>query len=323
MTATMADIAKHAKVGIGTVSRVINNSAGVRETTRQKVLAAINELGYRQTRVARALVHKGGFAPTIGVLSPLFSAPSHQAMVVGAHRIAATRGYHLLMLSPPPGADLEAALERAIRQFHVDGLIIVGYRPTGPLAIRQIVGPLMPVVATGRPIEGITSVSADMGQGGKLAAEHLWSRGIRRPAIVSLGRYPTRSDAFMEFYRAHGVADVASRLIPAPEITEKDGFDITSQLLSANPDGFFYCADLLAVGGLQRLRSAGLKLPAIGFDNLPFAGPMGLTTIDVQFETMGRIGFEMLAWRIEGQQADPNAAAENRIILPQLIVRDT
>jgi LacI family transcriptional regulator len=319
----MADIAKHAKVGIGTVSRVINNSAGVREATRQKVLTAIKELDYRQTRVARALVQKGVFAPTIGVLSQLFSARSHQAMIVGAHRMAASRGYHLLMLSPPPGADLGAAVERAIRQFHVDGIMIVGYQPAGSLSIRQIVGPLMPVVATGRAIEGITSVYADSHRVGTLAAEHVWSRGVRRPAIIALGRYPTRSDTFMGFYRDHGVADVESRLRMTPEITEKDGYDLTNQLLSGNPDGFFYCSDTLAVGGLQRLRAGGLKLPVIGADNLNFAGPMGLTTVDLQFETMGRIGFEMLAWRIEGHRTGPESGADCNILMPQLIVRDT
>ena len=320
----MSDVARQARVGIGTVSRVINNSPGVREVTRKRVLAAINQLGYRQTRVARALSHRGGFAPTIGVLSPQFSVLSHQAIVVGAHRIAAVHGYHLLMFSPPPGADLETALARATRQFHVDGIMIVGYHPTGTVAIRQIVGPLMPVVAVGRPPTGvIPAVTADTKLAGTMAAEHLWSRGVRKPAIVSLRRYPQRSDAFMDFYRSHGVTDVDSRNLPTPEISEQDGYDMTLQLLSREPDGFFFCADILAVGGLRALRSAGLKLPVIGADNLNFSEWLGLTTIDLQFETMGRIGFEMLAGRIEGRPAESDAAVENHIIIPQLIVRAT
>ncbi len=323
MAVTMAEVARRANVGIGTVSRVVNNSSRVRDPTRQRVIEAINELGYRQNRVARTLLQKGGYAPTIGILSPLFTLPSHQLLLTGAHHAAAASGYHLLLTSPPPGADLATALERAIRQFHVDGMLLMADLAPGSVPVRELIGPLMPAVCLDRSLPDVTSVLADNARGGLLAAEHLWQRGCRRPAVIALPKYPTRRNSFVEFFRQRGDRDVDGRVLEISEFTEKEGHDLTEQLLAREPDGLFYCSDLLAVGGLHKLRSAGRSVPVIGYDNLGFAGPMGLTTVDHQYELMGKIGFEMLAQQVAGHRPVSPAHIEHRVLQPRLVVRQT
>lgn len=323
MAVTMAEVAHRAGVGIGTVSRVVNNSASVREETRQRVLATINELGYRQTRIAHALIHKGAYAPTVGLLSPLFTLQSHQLLIQGVHQVAASRGYHLLLLSPPPGADLAVALERAIRQFHVDGMMLLAEMGSSSEPIRKIIGPMMPVVCANRLMAEIPSVYADNHAGGRLAGEYLWQRGCRRPAMIALPKYPARRLGFVEFFRQHGVDTQECHTAEITEFSEHEGGDLTDVLLRAQPDGFFFASDVLAVGGLNRLRTAGQTVPVVGYDNLDFAGPMGLTTIDHQYENIGRISFELLVQQIEGHRSIDPARTANRVLTPQLVVRQT
>ncbi|MDD4891770.1 MAG: substrate-binding domain-containing protein, partial [Phycisphaerae bacterium] len=262
---------------------------------------------------------------TVGILSPLFTLPSHQIIMQGAHRVATSRGYHLLLTSPPPGADLAVALERAIRQFHVDGMLLIAELAHSSAPVRQMIGPLMPAVCADRSFPDVPSVYADNYRGGQLAAEHLWERGCRRPAVLALPKYPARRTAFTEFYREHGINDIDKRCVEITEFSEREGHDLTDHLLRLEPDGFFYGSDLLAIGGLHRLRTLGKTMPVIGYDNLCFAGPMGLTTVDQQYENMGRISFEMLVQQIEGHRSfypDPSQI-DNRVLTPQVIVRET
>ena len=200
------------------------------------------------------------------MLSPLFTLPSHQLLMQGAHSVAAARGYHLLLTSPPPGADLADALERAIRQFHVDGMLLIADLSHGTAPVRQMIGPLMPAVVVDRSFPDIPSVYADNYRGGQLAAEHLWVRGCRRPAIVSLPKYPARRNAMLDLYRERGVTGIEELVVEITEFTEKEGYDLTDQLLAKKPDGIFYCSDLPAVGGVRGCGLSGCKIPVIGYD---------------------------------------------------------
>jgi len=138
-----------------------------------------------------------------------------------------------------------------------------------------------------------------------------------------LPKHPARTAAFAEFFSERGVADIEARTVEIGEFSEKEGYELTDRLLAGNPDGFFFGSDLLAIGGLRRLREADLKLPVIGYDNLDFAEPVGLTTIDHQYLNMGRIGFEILTQQIEGHRRIDPGHVEHRTLLPQLLVRKT
>src|SRR4051794_29557683 len=178
---TIASVAALAGVGVGTVSRVLNDSSAVSGSTRMRVLEAIEALDYEPSAAARAL--STGRTSTIGVLAPFFTEPSVVERLRGATHRLAEAGYQVTLLDVERPEQGDAALRSLSVKGRVDGLLVVSLPPT-PAQLERLSAAGVPVVLVDRRADGAAAVFTDEGAGGGLAREPLLGRGPRRIAFL-------------------------------------------------------------------------------------------------------------------------------------------
>ena len=323
----MVDVARRAGVSHQTVSRVLNNPASVRPATRERVLAAIEELGYRRNMAARALVTDS--SRMIGVMTA-FSRFYGPASTTAAIELAARRSnYGTLVASLQVGdeEEIDEALGFLVNRG-VDGLIAVA-PSTGiaRAAVRAARGVPMVVVADGfAPSERIHVVSVDQGLGAGMAVRHLAGRGRGRIAHIA-----GPGDWFDARARAAGWrAALEDSGLEAMEAVEGDwgpqsGYRAGVELLTGRagqvPDAVFCANDLMALGLLAAARDLGARVPGdlavVGYDDTAGAGFFSppLTTLSQPFDELGRLCLEVLLEGVDG------AAGRSHSISPTLRVR--
>ena len=292
----MVDVARKAGVSHQTVSRVLNEPASVRPATRERVLAAIEELGYRRNMAARALVTDS--SRMIGVMTA-FSHFYGPASTTAAIELAARRSnYGTLVTSLQVGdeEEIDEALGFLVNRG-VDGLIAVA--PSTGIARaagRGAGGVPMVVVADGfAPSERVHVVSVDQGLGAGMAVRHLVGRGRRRIAHIA------------------GPGDWG------PESGYRAGVGLLTG--EAAPDAVFCANDLMALGLLAAARDLGVDVPGdlavVGYDDTAGAGFFSppLTTLGQPFDELGRLCLEALLEGLGG------AAGRSHSISPTLRVR--
>src|SRR3954465_4842222 len=224
--ATIAKVAQHAGVGVGTVSRVLNGSPAVSEGTRRRVLASIAALDYRPHPAARAL--STGRTMAIGVVAPFFTQPSVVERLRGAARTFAGAGYQLVLFDVErPEQARERLAARALRG-RLDGVLCVSLAP-GDAEIAQLQAAGVPVVLIDRTHPRLPSIPIDDVEGGRMAARHLLELGHRRIGFVGdveENRFGFDSSARRGAGAPTGRAGSGPRLAaagcpPEPELTER------------------------------------------------------------------------------------------------------
>lgn len=322
----MMDVARRAGVSHQTVSRVLNKPELVRPDTREKVLAAIAELGYRPNSAARALVTRR--TRLIGVINAGMSyfGPSHTAMAIES--AARTAGYATVASR----ADDAAAGPRETLDFFLDlaveGLIVVAPTDEVADAARRLAGTLpIVIVATGLTApEPMHVVAVDHEQGARDAVAHLISLGHR--SIAHVAGPPNWFDA-----RARVTGwrrELARADLPVPEPLAggwdaADGYRAADTLLALpeRPTAVFAANDLTALGLMRRLHEAGVRVPediaVVGYDDTAgsayFSPP--LTTVRQPFEAVGAHAIDTLLRSIAGAQPS------NVLIVPTVVLRDS
>ena len=177
--ATITQVARHAGVGVATVSRVLNGSPAVREQTRQRVLEAIAELGYAPNPAARAL--STGRTLSVGVVAPFFTRPSVIERLRGISHILAGSGYRMVLFDVErPGQDSE--FFRTL-PGGLDGLLSISLCPPDA-DLDRFAAAEMPVVLVDYPHERLPAVHTDDVAGGRMATEHLLELGHERIAFI-------------------------------------------------------------------------------------------------------------------------------------------
>jgi LacI family transcriptional regulator len=181
VTVTLSDVAEQAGVSIKTVSRVVNNQAEVNKDTRERVLRAIAELGYRPNVLARGLVQQRSY--TIGQVSFGLDRFGPSRFVMGVQREAAELGYSVLLtlLRGTTAADADAILDDLLSR-RVDGIIwqAPNIGETQRWITPERLKTLPPIVLNGLPNPFLTTVSIDNSHGALLAVQHLVDQGWRR-----------------------------------------------------------------------------------------------------------------------------------------------
>jgi LacI family transcriptional regulator len=329
---TSRDVAKQAGVSRTTVSFVLNRvwEASISVETRQRVLAAAEELGYVPDAAAQALAR--GRAQTIGMVFRAYphitTDLAHFQIIEGLMGIARQFGVRLLIdsVSQTDTADTYVNLTRTKR---IDGLILSDSR-VDDRALRDLVSDSFPIVLLGRlPDVEICSVEFDNRGGARMAAEHLLALGHTK--IGFIGYAPAEHTGVVERLRGYqdalASAGVAfdEALVRYDYFTADSGFDATMSLLEAwpRPTALFVTSDVLAFGALAAIHERRLTIPddiaVVGFDDNPlahFARP-SLTTIRLSFEEMGRQAGKMLLDRIR-DSAEPIRQVQ---LAAELIVR--
>lgn len=334
---SITDVAARSGVSIQTVSRVVNGAPRVADATRQRVLAAISDLGYRPNPAARALAT--GRAGVVGVLSPSSALYGPASMTAALGLAAVEAGVHLAVehVVELDGASVERGLARLVDQLVVGVVAVAPVQPVlDALSGARLAVPLVSVDgALGR---GVVDVSVDQREGARLATEHLLGLGHRTVWHV---RGPLAwNDAAAREQGWREALEAAGREVLPPlegDWTAGSGYR-AGQVLARIPEAtaVFTANDPQALGVVRALAERGLRVPqdvsVVGFDDTPesahFLPP--LTTVRQDFSALGRTALEVVLRlvaqaqvQVAGATSGPEADVrhgEASVQLPALLV---
>jgi DNA-binding LacI/PurR family transcriptional regulator len=329
----MTDVAAVAGVSHQTVSRVLNAHPSVRGETRERVLAAIEELGYRRNSAARALATAR--SATLGVVttgSALFGPTSTLVAVEGAAR---DEGYFVSVatLRAHDAAEMHQVLEHLMAQG-VEGIVVIAPQDDVAAAVESFRAPVPVVVVAALEHDGdappaTLSLAVDQRRGARLATEHLLDLGHRDVVHVAGPQdwfdARERAAGWREALEARGLAPTRPRVC---SWSAEDGYAAGRDLAEAvvageGPTAVLAGNDQLALGILRALWERGLSVPGdvsvVGFDDVAgaayFVPP--LTTVRQPFGTLGARCVAMVLAALAGE---PVEAAR---IAPELVVRSS
>ncbi len=323
--ATITEVARHAGVGVATVSRVLNGSPAVREETRRRVLAAIAELSYAPNPAARAL--STGRTLSIGVVAPFFTRPSVMERLRGVARVLAAAGYQLVLFDVErPGQDWQSF--RTL-PGGFDGLLSISLcPPDADLARFEAAG--MPVILIDHPGRRAPGVYTDDVAGGRLATEHLLALGHRRIAFIGdleQNSHGFTSSAMRRSGYEKALAGAGRAVEPALVRRAAHGREpaaaLAGELLGSErpPTAIFAASDTQALGVLEAAEQLGVEVPAdlsvVGYDGIELARYAGLTTVAQPLEESGACGAQMLLSALAG------AATGGQRLSVELVVRSS
>jgi DNA-binding LacI/PurR family transcriptional regulator len=320
---TLEDVAARAGVSRALVSLALRNSPKVAELSRQRVLAAAAELGYRPNLNARRLASRQ--SGTIGVLLADLHNPVFADVLDGLDQSTHRGPDQLLLASGFRDPERERAAVESFLSHQVDGIVVIGSRLSASEI--QALSRITPTVVAGQRIRGVDCVFVDDALGARLLTEHLISLGHRRIAHLDGGKgagAAPRRRAYADTMRAHGLGQ--NIRICAGNFSEEAGQAGFEQLWQEpRPTAIFAANDLSALGLLTAARARGVDIPAdlsvAGFDNTTIAqsGYVSLTTVDFPRAQMGEVAGDLIRMRVSGGDAKAHAI----MLSPTLVVRDT
>jgi DNA-binding LacI/PurR family transcriptional regulator len=321
---SLVDVARLAGVAPITVSRVANNYAAVQPNTRERVLSAMQQLGYRPNAAARALA-TGRFG-TIGVITFTLGSYGNSQTIAAIVSVAEQRGYSVSLLAAHTvtRSDLRSAYSRLTKQ-DVDGVIVVieaKLADDTSLRLPQAV-PVVVVDAGGRAEYSV--VDCDQVGGARSATEHLLSLGHR-----TVWHIAGPADSYSALARTDGwrsaLLDAKARV---PEVlfgdwSAQSGYE-HGLTLAETPGctSIFVANDQMALGVLRALHECGRKVPqevsVVGFDDMPGCDNVWppLTTVHQHFDQVGHHSVDMLLQHI----ADPAAETRAAVVPTSLKIR--
>lgn len=312
---TIRDVARQAGVGVGTVSRVLNDSPSVSQATRRKVLSAIQELNFTPNPFARRL--SLGKAMTIGVIVPFFTRPAFVERLRGIEYALVNSDYDLVLYNVETVERRNAYFRQAPRRERVDGLLIMALSPTDEDAQRFIASGV-PTLLVDAFHPHLNCIMIDDVTGGYAATQHLISLGHQRIAYISdFVNNPfdfTASRRRYEGYR-QALADAGIPYNPAYHQQGDHGRaqaqEMAERLLTlpVPPTAIFAASDTQAIGVMQAAESVGCRVPEdlsiIGYDDIEIAEYLNLTTIRQPLFMTGVEGVHLLLSIIEQPPLTP------------------
>ena len=323
-SATVRDVARVAEVSVASVSRALNGHSSVHPDMRARVLAAAKTLGYVPHAGARSLSLARSHA--IGVVLPDLYGEFFSEIVRGMDREVTARGYHLLLSNMHADAALAAQAMRSMRG-RVDGLIVMAPQLDAAELDEALLLDVPAVLVNCRETVGRAAYRIDNTAGITAAVAHLAATGRRRLLHISGpegnidGR--ERRDAFLAAMAVHapGIAPI----VVAGDFREESGVAAVRRLIETGEtcDGIVAANDMMALGAMSALREAGMAVPGdiavTGFDDVPLARYLGLTTVRITLADMGARATARLIDALDGGALSP----DTEIIATELIIRST
>jgi LacI family transcriptional regulator, galactose operon repressor len=333
---TIRDVAALAGVSHQTVSRVLNDQESVIRATRERVLAAIRELGYVPNPSARSL--SSNRLHTLGVVTTDISDYFFSQAIAGAEAEARRRGLFLIIGSVEEEAQGdERAYLRLMLERRVEGLIVAG--PTH-LESDWLLHPLahrLPIVAIASElgVPEVSVVDVDNQRGGRDATTHLVEHGHRTVATIT-GPLEWRSarerlDGYREALRATGLAEDPALVEHCSDWSLESGREAARRLLdSGRPfTALFAQSDLYALGAISELRSRGLDVPAdvsvVGYDDIPVARYLDppLTTMSQPMRDVGALAVRLVVEHLAKDGGGPHEEQGRHLLRAPLVARGT
>jgi DNA-binding LacI/PurR family transcriptional regulator len=308
-TPTIYDVAKQAGVSIATVSRMLNAPSKVNGETRERILAAIDTLGFVPKAEARARAMRG--TGRIGVISPFFTAPSFVQRLRGIAEALSAKKFELVIYTVDSADHLKSFLSSLPLTGNLDGLIILSL-PVDDADGDRLVDHGLPTVLVEFPHPNLSSVEIDDVMGGRMAAQYLMKKGHHRIAFLgdtdlpeySLHPVSQRLVGFRQALKEAGI-ELPDELVRLAPYSQEQTRQVAAELLSLPqlPTAIFAATDFQALGVLKAARQLKVQVPeqlaVVGFDDLDIAEYADLTTIRQHLDESGRLAVEILLAQIE------------------------
>ena len=323
--ATIRDVAREAEVSIASVSRALNGHENVHPDTRARIALAVEKLGYVPHAGARSLSIARNHA--IGVVLPDLHGEFFSEIVRGMDREASARGLHLLMSNMHDDVAEAAHALRAMRG-RVDGLVLMAPH----LDMAALLGALphmVPAVLVNcrGEAEGHPALRVDNAAGVDAMVRHLVASGRRAIAHIAGPRGNMDADERLAAFREAMARHTGNRdpLVLPGDFSEEAGAAAAQALVGAGTrvDAVFAANDMMAIGCLLALQEAGIDVPGriavAGFDDIPVARYLALTTMRVRIAEIGARAVARLAGLLAGQPGD----AATEFHAPELVERAT
>jgi LacI family transcriptional regulator len=309
-------------LSVASVSRALNGHANVHPDTRARIVAVATKLGYVPNAAARSLSTSRSNA--IGVVLPDFHGEFFSEIMRGMDRVASVHGYQLLLSNMHADSDMAAHAIGAMRG-RVDGLVVMAPQLASATLLRTLPIRLPTVLINTHDGIGRHNIHIDNRLGAARAVEHLLATG-RRNIIHIAGA----ADNIDGYERCEGFkAAVQKRAPHAPllvfegDFQDSAGDRIVQSLLKERCefDAIFAANDMMALGAIRALRAANIDVPGqvsvIGFDDIPLARYLSLTTLRVDMAGVGGRAIERLLDEISNGALPPGT----EIITPELVMR--
>jgi LacI family transcriptional regulator len=300
--ATIVDVAQAAGVSVSTVSRVIREHADVGSETRAKVRAAIAQLGYRPSPIARALV--SGQTRLLGLLVADLTNPFYPQLAKSIEDEAGKVGYTVVICNT---SDKVSEVRRHLTRLLAQGLDGVIHASVGKdeTTVLSALGDRSRVIFTNRPpsSQSVSYVVSDNFSGALALTRHLLARGHRQIGFIGGPPYANNANERLRgFEIAMREMDETQAFVVHKEFGRESGSSAVSDWLDhgSSPSAIIANNDTVALGAMEELTRRGLRIPEdvaiAGFDGTDFsASPViGLTTVDQHSDEMGRLAVRAL-----------------------------
>lgn len=332
---TIYDIAKEANVSISTVSRVLNDTAPVKGSTRAKIEELIQKYNFEPNAMARSLLKNE--TGIIGVIVPDLTNPFFPEVLAGAEHEAMQSGHTFLLSNTIGDYAKESEYLGIMREKRVDGIIFMGGRinlkQCEDHLVQELVqtASIIPTVLVNGSLRGtdLVRVATDESAGTALAVRHLIELGHTDIGFIGGESHMTTTSvklrAFRKSMKDAGLEVREDWLLP-------DSFSIDSgkrQMLKLlamkeKPAAVFCVNDYTAIGAIKAATEAGLNVPSdmsvVGFDDIPLAHHFipELTTVSQQAHELGRTAVNVLQAMMNKDKVKKLTTLE-----PQLIIRQS
>ena len=312
MEPTIRHVARRAHTSVSTVSRVLTGSGPVAEATRNRVLEAIEELGYKPNALARGLVRRR--TGTIGVVIPDVANPFYAEVLRGMSDVASGQGLHMLLVNADLSFAKEAEGFALLQEKQVDGIVYTsGVITDGHRDIFHRLGRPVVLAATYDPDGTFPSVLVDSRAGAIMAMTHLLELGHRRIGVINGPEQDAvaggpRWEGFRQAAAAWGVG-LDPELVRTGDYRLESGYRAMERLLADPhpPTAVVAASDLMAIGAMNAALDRGVRIPddlsVVGFDNIWFSSAVrpALTTVAQPMYDIGAKALHMLIEAVAGR----------------------
>lgn len=316
METTIKDVAKHAGVGVGTVSRVINNEKGVGPKTRKKVLLAIEALNYSRNNMAFCL--RKNETRIIALLVPVISHPFFSKLAYYVEDEAGKFGYSVILVSSQQKVDKETEILRKIAKREVDGAVFVTHHMHDEDEIKNC-----PIVSIDRAFgKNIPYVTSDNYESTKNAIKYMMERGAKK--IGFIGSKPLVASEVLERERAY--LDAMSEYGMKPRIVNEviqhgEEESIVKDFMQkySDVDAVFVSGYSLSQVFYEAALERGIKIPdemqIVSYDGIfKQWGTNNITSVEQPVEEMSRQVVRLLVDKIRGEQVSPKTVLKTRFV---------
>lgn len=329
---TIYDIAREAGVGIGTISRVLNNHPSVTPETRSRVIEVAKRLNYQPHTYAQRLARRQ--SETISAVIPFFTNYFFIEILRGVQDKISELGYDLVLYGVDRADQVESYTAKALQRGKVDGILFFSMK-IPERVLSRLKENNLPVGLVDSISPDFDSISVANAEGAYAATAHLLELGHRRVGMVNAQPVSAPALERLQGYRRalerHGI-QFSESLVRTGRNTKQDGFNREAgyeamiefiKSGSELPTAFFVSSDIQAMGAINALNENGIRVPEdvalVGFDDIELARHMRLTTMRQPMFQMGVLAIERLVSRM----SNPAMEILHTTFSPTLIVRES